>query len=66
MNITLNGKKTVVSDSLNIQALLESLKLHDRSVAVELNRQVVYREDYGKETIRENDTIEIVQFVGGG
>ncbi|MDQ3068406.1 MAG: sulfur carrier protein ThiS [Acidobacteriota bacterium] len=47
-------------------ALLESLGIDARRVAVEHNRRVVPRADYPATLIGEGDEVEIVNFVGGG
>ena len=35
-------------------------------IAVERNGSIVKRSDYGKTVLQDGDTVEIVQFVGGG
>ena len=40
---------------------------YDRDlIAVERNGSIVKRSDYGKTVLQDGDTVEIVQFVGGG
>ena len=36
------------------------------SVAVELNGKIICRSDFSKVQLADSDTIEVVQFVGGG
>lgn len=49
-----------------ILALLESLGIDARRVAIEHNRRVVPRGEYAAAMIDEGDEVEIVNFVGGG
>ena len=49
-----------------ILALLETLGVDARRVAVEHNRRVVPRGEYAAAMIDEGDEVEIVNFVGGG
>ena len=66
MKVTLNGKERDVPDGITLQDLLDHLELHPRRIAVELNRSIVKRDRFGGTAVRPNDSIEILQFVGGG
>lgn len=66
MTIQLNGAAYEVPGPLTIRALLDSLEVDPRRVAVEHNLVVVKRDAYGRVTINDRDQIEIVNFVGGG
>lgn len=55
-----------LQDGITIENLLTQLELDARLVAVEQNLEIVPKADYAARTIREGDSIEIVQFVGGG
>jgi thiamine biosynthesis protein ThiS len=66
MTITLNGERHELSQPLTVDALLASLELDARRVAVEHNRSILKRHRYPEVVIDEGDTIEIVNFVGGG
>ncbi len=47
-------------------ALLEHLKLNPGLVVVELNLNILKRDDLAKAALKEADQVEIVHFVGGG
>lgn len=66
INIVVNGNKESVEQELTVNQLLEHLNIKAKMIVVELNRSIVNKEDYDKTTIKEDDTVEIVQFVGGG
>lgn len=66
MQITVNGKARKVDALTHITALLESLGLDPARVAVEHNLTIVPQADFSATTIAEGDSLEIVQFVGGG
>lgn len=66
MNVILNGERTSVPPSIDLSELLEHLSMPARLIAVELNGRVVRRKDWPETTVREDDKIEIVHFVGGG
>ena len=66
MTITLNGEARAWPAPQTVAALLASLEIDTRTVAVERNRVVVKRATYDATTIEAGDEIEIVSFVGGG
>jgi sulfur carrier protein len=66
MNIQLNGQPQEVADNLTITALLESMELYGRRIAVEVNEELVTRSQFGSHQLQEGDVIEIVQAIGGG
>ena len=66
MNVLINGEIREVPDSVNLRALLELFSLPSQRVAVELNRNVVRKEDWETVTVSEGDKIEVIHFVGGG
>jgi thiamine biosynthesis protein ThiS len=66
VQIRLNGEPYELAGPLSISALLETLQIDYRRVAVEHNLVVVKRDRYGTTRIDEGDEIEIVNFVGGG
>ena len=66
MTIQLNGEPYELAGPVTLSALLESLDLDARRVAVERNLTVVKRVDYATTTLHERDEVEIVNFVGGG
>lgn len=66
IEVRLNGKERRVPAGLTVRELLESLDLRPELVVVELNREIVGRDDYGSVPVRAGDTVELVHFVGGG
>ncbi len=66
INIQLNGKSYKIKSNSNIDNLLKKIKVESKKVAVEVNKEVLCKENYKKYKIKINDKIEIVTFVGGG
>ena len=66
MEILINGENREVPSPINVRELLRLLELKEDRVAVELNREIVRREKWAQIPRREQDRLEIVQFVGGG
>ena len=66
MHITLNGDPYEIAAPLSVADLLSRLDLDARRVAVEHNLIVLKRAAFGQTMVNEGDSVEIVNFVGGG
>jgi thiamine biosynthesis protein ThiS len=66
LQIELNGEARDIPAQYSLEQLLNQLELGAQKVAVELNRDVVRRDEWARIELREGDRIEIVHFVGGG
>jgi sulfur carrier protein len=65
MNIRINGEERQ-TEIRSVSELLEELKILPGRVAVEVNLKIIRKSDYDTYLIMEGDSIEIVNFVGGG
>ena len=61
-----NGEKVCLGKSFSLAAYLTARGFDSRMVAVERNGQIVPKADYEKVELQEEDSLEIVRFVGGG
>ena len=66
MRVYVNGETKELSGTPSLSDLIVQLELPAARIAVELNREVVRRNDWSGTMLNENDRIEIVHFVGGG
>ncbi len=66
VEILLNGEPHRIDGDVRLTALIEKLKLRRGRVAVEINRAVVPKAQWDAVVLRPGDTVEIVNFVGGG
>jgi thiamine biosynthesis protein ThiS len=66
IRVRLNGEDRDVAAGRTVRELLESLGLRPELIVVERNREILSRERYGEVEVEEGDTLELVQFVGGG
>jgi len=51
---------------MTLADLAAELGLGEKRIAVEVNRDIIPREEYANCHLRDGDEIEIVHFVGGG
>ena len=66
MTIKLNGDPHDSPQPLSVSALLATLAIDARRVAVEHNLAVVKKAEYDTSIVTDGDEVEIVNFVGGG
>ena len=66
MNLTVNGQRKNFSAPLNVAQLLSQLELNPEQIVVELNRDILTADKYIDIQLNDGDTLEIIQFVGGG
>lgn len=64
--IQLNGKKVKIQRNLSIKDLIKKYKLKENKIAIELNGTILPKDHYKNKKVRNNDKVEIVQFIGGG
>ena len=66
MQIQVNGERRELRDESRLSDLFKELSLAPERVAVEVNHQVVRRNEWLNTILKEGDRVEIVHFVGGG
>ncbi len=66
MRVMVNGDARELRDGVTVDELVHSLGLGARRVAVEINLDVVPRNEFPQRALRDGDVVEVVQFVGGG
>ncbi|MBX9137122.1 sulfur carrier protein ThiS [Clostridium sp. K12(2020)] len=64
--VKVNGSEMNFKNINNIIELLDKLKVNKDRVVIELNGVIVSKEDFGNVNLNEDDTIEVISFVGGG
>ena len=66
MLITLNGEHYEIDRPLSVIELLTRLDIDPRRVAIEHNLTIIKRHTFSDVIVGDGDTVEIVNFVGGG
>jgi thiamine biosynthesis protein ThiS len=66
MKLTINGENRILSSAETLSALVEQLGMKLDRVAIELNRDIVPRDQWATTPLKDGDQLEIVHFVGGG
>lgn len=66
MTVRLNGDTRECREGMTLADLVAELGLGAKRIAVEVNRDIIPREEYAHCRLNAGDEIEIVHFVGGG
>ena len=61
-----NGKEMNLKDGITIDELLSEIKFNKERVVVEVDGVIVSKDDFKSFKLTENNTIDVVSFVGGG
>ena len=66
IKIRVNGKDQFITDKSKMSDLVKNLKIPMKKVAIELNQEIIDKKNINKISLKKNDKIEIVHFIGGG
>jgi sulfur carrier protein len=66
MKLKLNGTDSETQDNITVAELLSTLRIEPASVAVEVNLGIVKKCNFSSHVLKDGDSVEVVNFVGGG
>tara|TARA_Y100000590_G_C15628590_1_gene980301 strand:- start:133 stop:333 length:201 start_codon:yes stop_codon:yes gene_type:complete len=66
MRISINKELISLPDNITVSKMLEKLEVEKKFIAVEINLNIIPKSEYDSHIVRENDSVEIIQAVGGG
>jgi len=67
MNVRINGREESLPEGrITLQELVINRGLIPERIVLEVNLQVIPRENWAAVSLNEDDSVEIVSFVGGG
>ena len=66
IEIKVNGKFKNITENYKISDLVKDLKIPLKKVAIELNQEIMDKKKISKITLKKDDKMEIVHFIGGG
>jgi len=66
VRVRVNGEERALAASTSVADLLKELGVSHARVAVEFNREILPKPSYPDTLLRDGDSLEVVQFVGGG
>lgn len=66
MRVRINGKHPPFVSLMTVAALIAQRNIRPETVVVEYNGVILARDKWEATALKENDTLEILSFVGGG
>ena len=66
IKIKLNGKLKTINNKSTLFNIVQKNKIPLMKVAIELNQEIVDKKKIKSISLKNNDQIEIVHFIGGG
>jgi len=66
IEISVNGQTVEIDSEMTVEQMLDTVDVPPNYLAVEVNAEVVPREQYTSAMVRAGDQVEVVTLVGGG
>lgn len=67
LEIKANGKDTVLEEEVSVRELLGLLRVEmPEYVTVQLNEEIIAREDFDSTRVKGGDIVEFLHYMGGG
>ncbi|HKN85641.1 MAG TPA: sulfur carrier protein ThiS [Nitrospiraceae bacterium] len=66
IHIQVNGERQTAPSGSTVAGLLKQLDIRSERVAVEVNLQIVDRQNFERQSLQDGDRVEIISFIGGG
>ncbi|MBI1858010.1 MAG: sulfur carrier protein ThiS [Candidatus Melainabacteria bacterium] len=64
--IKINGENKSIPPNTSILMLLKTFNINKDRVVIELNKEIIHKDDFNNIHLNDKDKIEIVTLVGGG
>lgn len=66
MDVKINGKIENIAEGSTVSQILDSRKVRQEMVAVEINGNIIDRENYESIQLESGDVVEYLYYMGGG
>jgi len=66
MQLIINGEEQSFDDTFSLQQIMINLKIEDKVMAAAVNMEIVKKDNWNNFIPKDDDKIELLQFVGGG
>jgi sulfur carrier protein len=66
IKIFLNGESREIPENLSVKELFSFLELPSKHCAVEVNKEIIFKANWGKKILDKEDKVEVVRAIGGG
>jgi len=66
MDIIVNGENKNFKKDCTLQEVIDELKIEEKVMAAAVNMEIVKKDKWNSFILKENNKVELLQFVGGG
>lgn len=66
MNLIVNGETKEFIENSTLKAVIIELQVEDKVMAAAVNMEIVKKDNWDSFIVKEDDKLELLQFVGGG
>lgn len=66
MKLIINGENKEFNENFSLKDIMQNLQIEEKVMAAAVNMQIVKKEEWNTFIPKDNDKIELLQFVGGG
>ncbi|MGB5868470.1 MAG: sulfur carrier protein ThiS [Arcobacteraceae bacterium] len=66
MKLIINGEDKIFDEGSSLKNIIISLQIEDKVMAAAVNMDIVKKDEWSTFLPKEDDKIELLQFVGGG
>jgi sulfur carrier protein len=66
MRLIINGNPSEFPDGIGIDGILNHYQVNPERVVIELNTNIIKKHEWLGAVLQNNDTLELISFVGGG
>jgi len=66
LQIRLNKKEKRLAKNSSLDDLISLLKLNVQSIVIEVNLNIIKKENWKNFILKDSDSVEIITFMGGG
>jgi len=66
VNLIINGENKTFNQNSSLKDIIQELKIEDKVMAAAVNMDIVKKENWNTFIPKDEDKIELLQFVGGG
>lgn len=66
MKIIVNGQEKEVNNNTTLKSIISELQIEDKVMASAVNMKIVKKEDWDNYVVKNDDKLELLEFVGGG
>ncbi|WP_234122407.1 sulfur carrier protein ThiS [Clostridium hydrogenum] len=61
-----NGKEMNFKEGITVKELLKEIKLDEDKVVVEVDLEIINKNEYNQKKLSTTSKVELIRFVGGG